>query len=241
MENPFYVSLSRQTALRRQMDTVANNLANMNTTGFKSEQMTFAQHIENLAVEGGKGYFVSDRATFTNFNEGALQTTGNPLDVALQGDAYFVVRTATGDAYTRDGRLKIGPDGVLMTSQGLPVLSNIGDEIVVPDDAGQISITSDGTISIRNGEVIGRLRVVTLPIKEYVTRHGDGLFRTDLPVVDSPTAKIVQGMLESSNVNPISELTAMINVQRSYESTSRAIENENDKTRRMIETLGRPG
>src|SRR6476661_8634107 len=170
MENAVLVGLSRQVALHRELEVVANNIANLNTTGFKSDGALFEQYLMPVARDNGftgadsRLHFVQDRATWLDLGQGPIQQTGSPLDVAIDGKGFLVVQTPRGERYTRNGALQIGPNGNLMTTDGLPVLGDGGPITLQPNDR-EVSITSNGTVSVRAGTSItdsvrGKLRIV---------------------------------------------------------------------------------
>ena len=240
METTSLISLSRQTGLRRQMEVVANNLANMNTVGFKGENMMFVDHF--VRSKGGekpfpqKLHFVRDIATFRDATEGEIAQTNNALDVALAGPGYFVVQTPDGERYTRNGRFQLDQSGQLVTQEGFAVLTQGGPIVLGPRDAS-INIARDGTVASETGQ-LGKLRVVTFDKEASLRQVGNTLFRTDDAPRNAEKPNVVQGALESSNIQPIVEITRMIEVQRSYESLSRFIDREDERIRTLIRDLG---
>lgn len=243
METTSLIALSRQGVLRRQLNVVANNIANMNTTGFKGEKMLFVQHLvrsrggERLTPE--KLAFVRDIATVRDLTEGPITTTGNPFDVAIRGDGYFVAGTPDGERFTRNGRFHLDPDRRLVTEAGDPVLSKQGAPISLGPTEHDIVVAPDGTISSENG-VIGTLRVVRFQDEQAMQQISGGLLETtEVPTnVDAP--KLVQHALEASNVEPIIEMTRMIEVHRAYASVNKMIESEDERMKKMIGTLATP-
>lgn len=243
MESTQIIALSREAALRRQMDVVANNIANMNTTGFKGEKMMFVQHI--VKSKGGdnlitpKLAYVRDIATMTDMNEGALETTGNPLDVAIAGkDGFFVVNTPQGQRYTRNGHFQLDNTGQLVTQQGDPVLSTNGQPIIFAPTDEKISISADGTVSTNNG-ALGQLQVVTFNNPQTLKRTSGSQFIADANTTPTPVAQVhvVQGALENSNIQPIFEMADMIQVHRSYDAVRRFIDRQDQQERNMIQTM----
>jgi flagellar basal-body rod protein FlgF len=241
MINTPYISLSRQTALQRELDVVANNVANMNTTGFKGERMVFQDLVEKLQVEGGKAHFVTDRATYTDHSAGALTTTGNPYDVAIQGNGMFAVETPGGAAYTRDGRFAVSAEGDLVTQSGNRVLDAGGASIQLPEGYTSFTVSGDGTVSVNNGQMVGRLAAARFENPASLVRQGDGLFmpaRGQEPVV-ADQGGFVQGMVEGSNVNPVAEMVRMVGLHRAYEESMRMSDQDHERVIKMIETVGR--
>lgn len=242
MENTTYVALSRQATLRRQMDVVANNLANMSTHGYKSGQMMFVEHLTKS--KGGESLltpklaYVRDIATMTDTKPGAIESTGNPLDVAIQGEGYFVVQTPEGEHYTRNGRLQLDNTGQLVNQLGQPVLADGGAPLIFAPEDTEIVISQDGTVSTNNGE-LGKLRVVRFDNDQLLERTSGAQFTTTegnpAQDVDDPT--VLQGAVEGSNVEPILEMANMITVHRAYDSVKSFIEREDERQRSMIRDM----
>lgn len=242
MENTLLITLSRQGALRRQLDVVANNLANMNTTGFKAQRMMFTEHlVESRGGErllGEKLSFVHDQATRRDFSEGAIEATGAPLDVAIRGEGWFVIDTPSGRHYTRNGRFRIDAEGRMVTESGNPVVGGAGQPIRFAPTDGEISIARDGTVSAESGE-LGRLRIVRFDNPQRLRAVVDGLFASDQTPQDVDQPEVVQGMLESSNVEPILEMARMINVHRAYDTARKLVDREDQRIRKMVEEYAR--
>lgn len=242
MENTTYVALSRQATLRRQMDVVANNLANMSTHGYKSGQMMFVEHLTKS--KGGDGLltpklaYVRDIATMTDTKPGAIETTGNPLDIAIQGDGFFVVQTPEGEHYTRNGRLQLDNTGQLVNQLGQPILADGGAPLIFAPEDTQIVISKDGTVSTNNGE-LGKLRVVRFDNDQKLERTSGAQFTTteDNPPQNVDTPTVLQGAVEGSNVEPILEMANMITVHPAYDSVKSFIEREDERQRSMIRDM----
>ena len=240
MENTSYIALSRQSGLQRQMDIIANNLANMTTTGFKGEKMMFSQHLVKSRDDQGLGgtdlAFVRDIATMRDVTEGPLEKTGNPLDVAISGEGFFIIQTDQGDNYTRAGRFKLDDGGQLVNQQDNPVLSDAGQPFVFGPEESNITISTDGTIATQNG-AIGRLAVVSFERPYALKPNASGQFTTGEPPTAVANPKVVQGMLEGSNVLPIIEMAHMIDVHRTYESVRTFLEKEDERMRQMVRDM----
>jgi len=262
METPTYIALSRQMVLQRQMDVVANNIANASTPGFKAEEMVMSEY--KIAAERPvKLSYVQDFATGRDFRDGPLRATGNNLDLAIQGDGFFVVRTPQGDRYTRVGRFQLDKDGQIVTSQGYPVLSGGAALTINPDD-GPINVAEDGTISTdraKDGtqqQVVGRLDVVSFADKNALIPEQDNVYaagnQTPRPVnTDSGTAnvglpvagtatngsatKILSGVLEDSNVQTIVQMTSMIQVTRNYQAVQKFLDEEHQRQLNAVSTI----
>jgi flagellar basal-body rod protein FlgF len=240
METPTYIVLSRQLGLTRNMEVVANNLANANTTGFRAEGMVFSEYLIR-AEKPTKLSYVQDLATWRDQSEGEIQTTGNDLDLALQGDGYFVVQSPNGPVYTRNGRFQLNEAGEVVNQAGYQVLAGGGPIVVNPED-GPLNVSEDGVLSAnltQGGNVpiiYGQLDIVTFADNQLLQPVGGSGFETD----QAPQAalaedfKIQQRMLEGSNVRSILEMTNMIQVQRSYQSAQKFLEGEHERMRRAV-------
>ena len=241
METPTYIALSRQMVLRSQMDVVANNIANANTAGFKAEMLLMSE-VELPADPTTELSYVQDFATARDFSPGTLRPTGNDLDLAIQGNGFFAVQTPDGVRYTRVGRFQLNQDGVLVTTQGYPVLAG-GSQVTVNPDDGPVQVAEDGSISTdlaRNGQqmqVVGKLDVVDFKNRAALTPNQDNLFDAGTEPPITSTGKVAQRVLEDSNVNPIVEMTNMIEVTRNYQAVQRFIDAENDRQRRAINSI----
>jgi flagellar basal-body rod protein FlgF len=244
LDNSTYVALSRQMTLRRQLDIVANNIANADTAGFKAEALTTAVEqrapSKNAQVHHATR-FVLDNGVSRNFGQGSLRQTGNELDVAIDGDAFFSVTTPEGERYTRDGRFKLDAAGQLVTQAGEPVLDDGGGPITLRRDGSAPSIAADGTVS-QDGERVARLGVVRFDNLGALSKTGEGLYLADgAAPVAAPDVQLRQGMLESSNVNPVLEVVNLVEVSRAYERVTRMIDQTQDLSRRAVDRLGKAG
>ena len=247
MEGPTYVALSAQIALQKQLDIVANNVANANTTGFKADRTLFQSYVERLAVPGDSISFVQDRATYIDRTEGPIQTTGNPLDVAIKGDGYLAVTAPEGTLYTRDGHLQVGQDGTLEDDRGRPILGADSQPIQLPSNFSQPEIKADGTLRVRvNGapQQVGQIGLFRASDPLDMRKSGSGLL-TDpagtMQTVDptqDPSAYIVQGALEGSTVQPITEIANLTDLSRAYERLQNLLSDDNDREQKMIQVLG---
>lgn len=238
MENTLLVGLSRQVALRRELDVVANNLANLGTTGFKGESTLFQQFLagnareHNFQVPDQRVNMVIDRATRTDYGQGSFEFTNSALDLAIDGEGFFAVETPQGERYTRNGSFSTSPTGELITSAGHRVMGEGGPIQFDPTDT-DISIARDGTISTRNGER-GRVRLVRFENEAALSKQGDNLFAAAAgvaPAATEPRTRVVQGAIEKSNVRPIVEISRMIEVTRAYTNLSNLM-NKTDELRR---------
>jgi flagellar basal-body rod protein FlgF/flagellar basal-body rod protein FlgG len=249
MENALLVGLSRQMTLERQMDVVANNLANVNTAGFKGEKSLFEEYLspgareDNFRGRDRRVSFVQDRATLHDMSSGAVEQTKNPLDVAIKGNAFFAVQTAGGERYTRDGGMQINSQGQLVNVAGAQVLGANGP-IVFQQTDHDINISPDGTVTVLEGtnrvdSVRGKLRMVSFPQAQQLLKDGSNLFAAPAGVTPqaSTTATVNQGFIERSNVNSVNEMTRMIDVSRAYTNISAMLNAQADLQRSAITKL----
>jgi flagellar basal-body rod protein FlgF len=242
MDNSLYTLLSGQVALRRKLDVVANNMANLGTTGFKSERVHFDDVYKKLETDGRGVAFVSDIATSTDFTQGSLQQTGNDLDVGISGKGVISAQDSTGKPfYTRDGRMSRTSEGnLVLTSNGMNIVDAAGAAIQIPPNVQKISIAGDGTISSSDGGTLGKIGIYDFDYNK-MDRLADGLFTSKdkkQPEL-STVSRLNQGFIESSNVNSVKTLTDLINVQRAYETGSNLMEKENQRIQDAISRLGR--
>ncbi len=241
IENAQLIGLSRQMALQRQMDMVANNIANINTGGFKAEQVLYEEYKMPVARHGDfRGQdrtlsYVQDWATVQDFSAGPMVQTDGPLDVAISGDGFFAVQTAGGERYTRSGAFQINNAGTLVDLAGNPVLGNGGPIQFGPEET-DIKIAADGSISSSEGAK-GQLRIVEFADQQALTRQGDNLLGggTPLPATNS---RVLQGFIEKSNVSGVAEMAEMIRVTRAYESIASLGQKQDDMRRDAIRRLG---
>ena len=249
MENTLLIGLSRQVTLERQMDVVANNVANVNTNGFKSDRSMFEEylmpgaHEDNFVGRDRRLSYVQDRASFHDFAQGASEQTKNPLDVAIDGGGFLVVQTPAGERYTRDGGLQINNQGQLVTTSGSPVLGTSGPIVFQPTDH-DISIASDGNITVVEGagridSVRGKLRLVSFAQAQQLLKEGSNLYSAGEGGAAQPdtTSKVRQGFIEKSNVNSVAEMSRMIEVTRTYTQISALLQQQSDLNRTAIEKL----
>ncbi|MGR3452383.1 flagellar basal-body rod protein FlgF [Pseudooceanicola sp.] len=248
MDNTTYVALSQLTALERQLDVTANNLANANSAGFRAERVLFESYLhQGDAGDFEQGTnFVLDRGSYVDRTQGALTLTGNPLDVALNGDGWFGYQTGDGrTAYGRDGRFVLDDQGRLMTLSGAQVLDAGGAPVALPPDvASALTIAEDGTMSTIDGGVIGKLGVFELRDLQSYERMGGGLFTPPAgqaaDAVPDQATSFVQGSVESSNVNAVAEVTRLMQIQKAYQRSVNLMNSEDDLTKTMLGRIGRP-
>jgi flagellar basal-body rod protein FlgF len=245
MENATYIALSSQTALQRQMDVVANNLANLSTPAFKGEEMLFSQYLTPVRGAGAIA-FVEDAGTTRDLRQGPIAKTGNPLDFALQGPGYFSVETPLGTRYTRAGHFRLDAQNQLVTSQGYPVLADGGRPLSLPANVNSVTVGADGTLSVGQGgsssqTAAGKLQVVTFAAPQLVDPAANGLYVTDQNPDPATTATttVQQGMIEDSNVNPIVELTRLMGVARASGTVKDLLDEESQRQSNAYDKLGK--
>jgi len=234
MENAGYIALSRQTALTHQLEVIANNLANMTTPAYKAQTLQFGEYLMQ-ADRAASLSFVQESGITRNWAEGAETPTGNPLDVAIHGDGFFVVSTPEGERYTRKGRFELDANGQLVTVEGYAVQGDRGP-ITIPAEDGEVTISEDGTVS-NEQSTLGNIRLVRFTDPNELQAQGFGLYQTSAPALPADESSLVQGMVEDSNVNPILEMTALIQVTRDYQATQKMLETEHERSSRAISSL----
>ena len=250
MENALLIGLSRQMVLQREMEVVANNIANIDTNGFKADFSLFEEYLMSGARNGGlrmadsRVSFVRDRGTLIDLNQGPLQRTGSPLDLAINGDGFLVIQTPQGERYTRNGAFEINSQGELVTSEGYQVVGDGGPITFQNQDTG-ITINPEGTISVKDPSnttvaiIRGQLRVVSFAQPQRLEKEGGSTFTApaDMPASPSTNSKVVQGALEKSNVRPIIEMSRMIEISRSYAMIANLIQSRGDLDKTAIQQL----
>ena len=241
MENAQLINLSRQIALRHQMDVVANNMANINTTGFKAQAILFEEYISPVARDQDfmspdqDLSFTQDWATLNDMQPGAIVQTGSQLDVALQGEGFFAVQTPAGERWTRSGAFQLNASGLLVDLSGNPVLGE-GGQISFDPTETDITITDDGTVMTPAGSK-GKLRIVEFDDPRLLTREGNNLYSggEPLPAVET---RALQGAVERSNVSGVTEMAEMIRVNRSYQTLAGIMQKQDELRSSAIRRLG---
>ncbi len=252
MENALLVGLSRQMALTHELDVVSNNIANINTTGFKADNAAFSEFLMSKASDNdftGKDKrvdFVQDRSTWIDLSQGAVERTGNPLDVAIDGKGYLTVQTPRGLRYTRNGALTINATGQLVTSEGDQVMGTAGP-IAFQINDHDINISSTGIISVRDSTGTdsprGQLQLAYFDRPQMLQKEGASLFNPPAGVNAGPVpanTRVVQGGLEKSNVNGIAAMARMIEITRSYSDISAILQQQSDQRRSALQQLSQP-
>jgi flagellar basal-body rod protein FlgF len=232
-----YVALTRTSGLAKELQSVANNIANLSTTGYRREGVIFAEMVQSLPVEGGSVAMTAARARYFDELQGALEETGGSLDLAVEGDGYFMVMTPQGERLTRAGAFTRNAEGIVVNMDGHPLLDEGGGEITIPFEGRSVGVSSDGTVSV-DGAPVARIGLVTVEDRTKLFREAGVLFRAEEAPVPVETGRILQGFLEQSNVNPVAELARMVEVQRAYESGQKLIDQEDERIRLVVRVLG---
>lgn len=240
MENAGYIGLSRLSTMRREMDVIANNIANMNSNAYKGERIMFEEFLTRDTSSRVPTSFVTDVGVLRDTRVGKLTNTGNPMDLAINGEGYLAVDTPQGRRYTRDGHLRLDDTRRLVTAGGHPVLDNRGREISFPNvESGPPAIAVDGTITV-GGNQIGKIDLVTFDNQQALRKTAEGLYATNLDSKPAPaSSSLTQGMLEASNVEPVVEMATMIELMRQYQNAQNLIDAEHDRLRKAVERLGK--
>lgn len=238
MQDGLYVALSSQVALEKRVNTIADNVANASTVGFRATGVRFEDVVSGLDDKALS--FVSSGDTYLSTASGPLRETGNPFDFAIKGDAWFGIETPAGTVMTRDGRFSLTENGELVTIEGYPVLDAGGAPIQLDPRNGPPSASADG--SLRQGDnLVGAIGLYAFdPGPNFVRFGNSGIVPASeaQPIVDRIDAGVAQGFLEESNVNPMLEITKLIMVQRAFENGAAMIRNTESSLDNAIKTLG---
>ncbi|GFE49557.1 flagellar basal-body rod protein FlgF [Roseobacter cerasinus] len=235
MENPGYTTLTRQSGLMREMRVIANNIANTATTGYRQEGLVFSEYV--MAIDGASSLSMGQgNVRDTSFDQGTLTQTGGTFDFAIEGDGFFLIETPAGERLTRSGAFSPSGEGDLVTMDGYRVLDAGGAPVFVPPGVGDIAVSADGTMSAE-GNPIGQIGVVQ-PINPREMIREDGvMFRADDGYEPAEGARILQRFVENSNVNPILQISRMIEVQRAYELGASFLDAEDERIRQAMRSL----
>jgi flagellar basal-body rod protein FlgF len=249
MENALLIGLSRQTVLERQINVIANNVANVNTTGYKADQSLFEEHLNSGAHEDNfvgrdrRVSYVQDRGTYRDLTQGPVVQTNNPLDVAIDGSAFLTVQAQGGERYTRDGNLQINGQGQLVTAAGNAVLGTSGPIVFQPTDH-DVNISPDGTVTVLEGtsrtdSIRGKLRLASFPDAQKLLKEGYNLYAQGEAGAAQTDGKstVQQGYVEKSNVNSVSEMSRMVEVMRTYQQIATLLQQQSDLHKSAIEKL----
>jgi len=248
MENTSYIALSRQAAVRRELEVLAHNVANANTNGFQGSSTLFREYLmrensgERLSFNR-KIAFVQDIGDVRDVSQGPLRATGGELDFAIDGEGYFTVETPLGPRYTRNGAFQINGDGEISTALGHRLLDNGGDPIALPDGTVKVKVSPNGVIEAQLPGVelfqpVATIQLVTFENQQEMKQIENGLMTgAGEEIAMDGESRVIQGMIEGSNVNPISEMTSLISLQRSFGRGQQLMENEHERMRRAYRMI----
>jgi flagellar basal-body rod protein FlgF len=239
MDTALYVGLSRQVTLQRALDIAANNIANADTAGFKVEELLLETEPLTPGIIGSSPInYVVDNGVARDFGQGEMEVTGNAFDLSVEGAGFFTIQTAAGDRYTRDGRFNVDSQNRLVTRNGDPVLSTGGAPIVLDPTQPAPKVGQDGTIS-QGPTSLGRIGVVRFADLSVLAKAGEGGFTAPAgAAVAAGDALVRQGMVEHSNVQPVLEITRLIEITRAYERVAKMMEANQTMTSTAIQRLG---
>lgn len=239
MESSLYVGLSRQIVLNNAMTMVANNVANVNTAGYRTQNPMFQEYISNERYDKNDLSMVYDMGQYDTTSPGTMQLTGNPYDVALSGPGFMSVQTPSGEMqYTRAGNFTVNNNSELVTSSGYKVTGLGGDAIAIPAGSKEVKITEQGEVTA-DGNTVGRIGVFEFDNLQELKPAGNNLYSAPNPGRPATETKMIQGSLEGSNVNAIQETTRMIEILRTYQSTMRMLHNEQERQTNAITALAK--
>lgn len=248
MENALLIGLSRQVALARELDVIANNVANISTAGFKARNARFAEYLmpvaraEAFPQADRRLSYVIDKGTALDTSQGMIERTGNPLDTAIRGDGFFVVQTPRGERYTRDGSFSLAANGTLVNADGYPVMGDGGPLTFNPQES-DLQIAADGTITTTQNNQQnqhGKLRVVAFADNQNLQNEGNNLFAAgpgQRAQASTAAAKIEAGAIERSNVKPVLEMSRLVEVSRNYTTIANLISKGDDLRKTAISRL----
>lgn len=240
MENSTYIALSRMDVEQRALSVIAENMANASTIGYKRESVLFSDYLSHQKDPSGASEetqsYTQDRATYRDFHQGDFQQTGNPLDLALAGEGYFQVRTANGVRLTRSGRFEEQQDGMIVDEAGNPLLDREGNPIALPANDHKITVSADGVVSTETGQA-GQIGVVTAPDNNRLQAEGSRLLRTDDQTALVGRPDIMQGMVEGSNVQMMTEVTRMMQIRRNFELAAQFVNSEATRQQNAIDKI----
>jgi flagellar basal-body rod protein FlgF len=232
MDAAMYKALSGSIAQMQRLEVAAQDLANVNTSGYKGQRLVFSEILASRSVGSerpGGPVAIGDQRT--NFFPGAIETTGNPFHLAIEGDGFFVVQTVRGERYTRNGSFTLKSDGTIITPQG-DTLLGAGGPLQI--NGSKMQVAADGSVSSTEGD-IGKLRIVRFRDSRQAVKEGANLFLSPpTNVEESPDARVLQGELEQSNVSPIDSMVSLIAIQRQFEAYERAMGLMDSVTQKMI-------
>lgn len=238
MDNAIYTSLTRQSGLMREMRVIANNIANADTTGFRREGVVFSEYMHSLDSTGETLSMANARGRLVDLTQAGLTQTNSPLDMGIEGEGFFMIETPAGPRLTRAGNFLTSPEGELVTPDGYRVLDEGQAPITLPQNASNLSVGADGTVTA-NGIPVARIGLFQATDQNSVLHQGGTRFSFEGGAEPAPDAKLHQGFLEGSNVDPMFEISRMIEVQRAYEMGQSMLEREDQRIRNTITSMTR--
>ncbi len=238
MDNAGYTTLTRQSGLLREMQLVANNIANLSTTGFRKEGLIFSEHVHALDNGNPSLSMATANVRTTDQIQGPLSETGGSFDFAIEGTGFFLIETPQGNQITRAGSFTPSPDGELVTHDGYRLLDIGGSPIFIPPDAGKINVAADGTLSV-DGVPLSQIGLFEPAESAELSRRDGVRFDAGDDISPIEDGVILQGFLENSNVNAVSEIARMIEVQRAYELGQQLLDKEDERIRSVLQALGK--
>lgn len=221
MDNSIYITLSRQMGMFRDLEVSASNIANANTAGFQAEKLMFSDYL--VKNDKRQDAYSNDATSWRDTSQGPVRTTENPFDLAISGPGYFQVQTPLGVRYTRAGNFQIDGEGTMVTNQGYPVLGADGGQIAIPNNVRNVLINASGQVSA-DGEDLGQVGMMEFADDRAMKRVGDTLYSTDQEAMPAEISRMVQGAVEGSNVQPVTEMVRVMELSRSTTSTAKFIE-----------------
>ncbi len=235
MSNSIYATLSRQDGLLKELQVVANNIANTNTTGYKTDRAIFAEYLVSTGDQTPSLSMGALAGHTFDLTQGTVKFTGGQFDLAIQGEGFFAIQTEAGERLTRAGAFQLSNTGELITPDGANVLDAGNTPIQIPPEAASISIAGDGSISA-DGELLGQIGVFRA--NGQLQRDTDTRFTAEGGTEAIQNASVLQGAVEQSNVSPVLEMARMIEVQRAYEAGQTVLEQEHQRISQFISTVG---
>ncbi|MTH98262.1 flagellar basal-body rod protein FlgF [Roseibium sp. RKSG952] len=240
MQSALYVALSAQVALSNRLETVSRNVANMNTAGYRADEINFAELVSQAGQQ--KVSYASAGEVFISRQAGSITKTDNPLDLAIEGDGWFAIRAGEGLAYTRDGRLRLDENGVLETVNGYEILDNGGLPIQIDPEGGAVRISQAGEVFQGADNLIGQIGLFSIPENAKLARLDNSAVVPDLPaepIQIFTTDGIRQGYVEGANINPVREMTKLIMITRAFESATKMMDGTGESQEKAIRELGK--